>query len=139
MQTQAVRTNLARVILEVSRFLKSKRSVKASATSEDMISGYDGDLRELVQSLLRGGHRLSKADFRRQMKATIKDYGREGFRVAWEEGGNDVDEIDSSDLEIMQEWISDQQSFVDGFADWLKDKESDLDDVPSRIDVWVDS
>lgn len=112
---------------------------KATASIDDMVSGYDNDLSELVQSLLRGSGRLSKADFRRQMKSMIKAYGREGFGVAWAEGGGDEADIEAADLSFMQDWISEQQGFVNDFADWLTDKESDLDQVTDRIALWVAS
>src|SRR3990167_9941223 len=113
------------------------RAAKAEATIDDMASGYSNDLGDLIQSLLRGGHRLSKADFRRQMKGQIRDYAREGFRVAWEEGGGDVVEAKPDELGKIQDWTKEQQSFVNDFSDWLTNKDSDLDAVPERVAFWA--
>lgn len=111
----------------------------AAATIELMLSGYENDLRELIQALLRGGGRFPKYEFRRQMKSVIRDYAREGFRVAWEEGGGDIEETTSDEFIRIQEWSREQQSYVDDFADWLKAKESDLDLVPQRLEMWTSS
>src|SRR3989337_1912067 len=73
-------------------------AAKAEVTTDDMLAGYTDDLGNLIQELLRGGHRLSKSDFRRQMKGQIRDYAREGFRVAWEQGGGDVAEAKPDEL-----------------------------------------
>src|SRR3990167_684935 len=112
---------------------------KAEASMDDMLSGYEGDLQGLIQELLRGGHRTSKADFRRQMKGQIRDYAREGFRVAWAEGGGDVAEAKPDELAKIDEWKNEQQSHVNDFADWLTNKESDLDTVPDRVALWAAS
>jgi len=107
--------------------------------SDTMVDGYRNDLGNLIQELLRGGGRMSKAQFRHDMKGIIKAYAREGFRVAWEEGGGDVNETEAADIELIDEWRTEQQGFVDGFTDWLKDKTSDLDLVTSRLDSWAAS
>ncbi len=107
--------------------------------SDTMVNGYRNDLGNLVKELLRGSGRLSKAQFRHDMKGIIKDYAREGFRVAWEEGGGDVSETESDDIALIDEWRTEQQGFVDGFADWLRDKMSDLDLADSRLDAWAAS
>ena len=112
-------------------------AAKAEATIDDMLSGYEGDLQGLIQELLRGGHRLSKSDFRRDMKGQIRDYAREGFRVAWEEGGGDVAEAKPDELGKIQDWTKEQQGFVNDFSDWLTAKDSDLDAVPGRVAFWV--
>lgn len=129
------------VALRVAALLASQtpilHALKAEATSADMLSGYESDLQDLIQSLLRGGHRLSKADFRREMKGQIRDYAREGFRVAWEEGGGDLAEAKPDELGKIQDWTKEQQGFVNDFADWLTDKESDLDAVPDRVALWA--
>jgi hypothetical protein len=110
--------------------------IKATASIGDMVDGYTNDIGELVQNLLRGSGRLSKADFRRQMKSTIKAYAREGFSVAWEEGGGDVNETEAADIALIDEFTKEQQGFVDDFADWLTNKDSDLDQVQGRVDMW---
>jgi len=112
-------------------------ATKAAATIDDMLSGYTDDLGTLIESLLRGSHRLSKSDFRRQMKGPIKDYAREGFRIAWEEGGGNIDEAKPDELGKIQDWAKEQQSFVNDFSDWLTNKESDLDIVPERVAFWA--
>ena len=118
------------------RLASQMRAAKAEATTDDMLSGYTDDLGELIQSLLRGGHRTSKADFRREMKGQIRDYAREGFRVAWEEGGGDVAEAKPDELAKIDEWRTEQQAHVNDFSDWLTAKDSDLDAVPDRVALW---
>ena len=113
------------------------RAAKAEASTDDMLSGYTDDLGTLIESLLRGGHRLSKSDFRRDMKGQIRDYAREGFRIAWEEGGGDVAEAKPDELSKIQDWTKEQQSHVNDFADWLTNKDSDLDAVPDRVALWA--
>lgn len=130
---RAAAAQVARALADVTFY----PAVKAKATIDAMIAGYRSDLGDLVQSLLRGGKRMSKAQFRRDMKATIKDYAREGFAVAWEEGGGDVKETEAADVAIIDEWRGEQQGFVDDFADWLTNKDSDLDAVPDRLDKWA--
>ena len=112
-------------------------AAKAEATIDDMLAGYDDDLGTLVQELLRGGKRTSKAEFRRTMKSLIKAYGREGLTVAWVEGGGDVEDIQADEVGAMQAWVTEQQSHVNDFADWLTAKDSDLDAVPGRVAMWV--
>lgn len=116
-----------------------KEKARAVATISDIAHGYESDLAELVQSLLRGGHRLSKADFRRDMRKAIKDWAKQMFNVAWEEGGRNVDDIEGDDLALLDNFVPEQQSFVPDFSDWLTDKESDLDAVPGRLALWVAS
>ena len=114
-------------------------AAKAEASIDDMLSGYTEDLRGLIQELLRGGHRTSKADFRRQMKGQIRDYAREGFRIAWEEGGGDVDEAKPDELAKIDDWKNEQQNHVNDFSDWLMAKDSDLDAVPDRVTLWANA
>jgi len=127
----------AHVAVRLASKMPNLRAAKAEATTDDMLAGYTDDLGNLIQELLRGGHRTSKADFRRQMKGQIRDYAREGFRVAWEEGGGDVAEAKPDELGKIQDWAKEQQSHVNDFADWLTDKESDLDAVPDRVALWA--
>jgi len=115
------------------------RAVKAQATVDDVAQGFGNDLGDLIQELLRGGHRLSKADFRRDMKKLVKDYARQVFEVGWEEGGGDVAEVESDDLALLEGFVNEQQNYVNDFSDWLTDKESDLDIVPDRVALWVAS
>src|SRR3990167_2335260 len=121
------------------RLYRELKAAKAEATIDNMLSGYEGDLQGLIQELLRGGYRTSKADFRRQMKGQIRDYAREGFRVAWEEGGGDVAEAKPDELAKIDEWKTEQQSHVNDFSDWLTNRESDLDAVPDRLALWAAS
>lgn len=114
-------------------------AAKAAATIDDVVSGYGDDLSGLVQELLRGGHQLSKADFRRDMKKAIKDWAKQVFEVAWEEGGGSIDETETDDLALLQDFVSEQQSHVSDFSDWLTDKETDLDEAPERVDLWEES
>src|SRR3990167_2067121 len=102
----------AHVAVRLASKMPVLHAAKAEATIDDMLSGYEGDLQGLIQELLRGGHRLNKADFRRQMKGQIRDYAREGFRVAWEEGGGDVDEVKSDELAKIDDWKNEQQGHV---------------------------
>ena len=124
------------VLTQVDSYLRGLRNL---AVSDTLIDGYKNDIGNLVQELLRGSGRLSKAQFRHDMKGIVKDYAREGFRVAWEEGGGDVNETEAGDVELIDEWRTEQQGFVDGFADWLKNKDSDLDLVDSRLESWAAS
>jgi len=125
------------VLLRVDRYLR--RQHIELAVSDTLIDGYRNDIGNLVQELLRGSGRMSKAQFRRDMKGIIKSYAREGFQTAWEEDGGDVSEAEASDTELIAEWQTEQQGYVDSFADWLKDKTSDLDFVDSRIESWAAS
>jgi len=138
---QTARFNLAiqrleSALTQVDSYLNSLRNL---AVSDTLADGYKNDIGNLVQELLRGSGRLSKAQFRHDMKGIIKDYAREGFRTAWEEGGGNVEETESDDIAMIDEWRTEQQGFVNDFSDWLKDKDSDLDLVDSRIDAWVSS
>ena len=121
----------------VARLLS--HALKAEATIDDVASGFENDLGDLIQSLLRGGHRLSKSDFRRDVKKLIKDWAKQIFNVGWEEGGGDIADIESDDLALLEEFTQEQQGHVNDFSDWLTDKESDLDDVPDRVSLWAES
>lgn len=103
------------------------------------VSAYESGLEELVQSLLRGSGRLSKASFRAQMKQLITDSANAVAKEAFESEGNKAEDIDDEDLDFINEFVGGQRGYVDGFADWLKDKESDLDDAVGRIGSWVAS
>jgi len=115
------------------------RAMKAQATVDDVAQGFGNDLGDLIQELLRGGHRLSKADFRRDMKKLIKDYAKQVFEVGWEEGGGEVADVESDDLVLLEGFVSEQQGFVNDFSDWLTEKDSDLDAVPDRVALWASS
>lgn len=106
---------------------------------ESESSAFEDDLGELVQEILRGSGRLSKAEFRSQMKSMLKNYSESIAAQGWEEGGGDVEDIGPEELEIIQTFYTEQQSHVNDFSDWLKDKESDLDDAKGRIVSWVSS
>src|SRR3989304_59135 len=127
----------AHVAVRLASKMPVLHAAKAEATIDDMLSGYEGDLQGLIESLLRGGHRLSKSDFRRDMKGQIRDYAREGFRIAWEEGGGDVAEAKPDELGKIQDWTKEQQAHVNDFSDWLTAKDSDLDAVLGRVAFWV--
>ncbi len=133
--------HLESALLRVDSYLQRRRNPDRQllnlSISDTTIDGYKSDLGNLVQEFLRGGGRLSKAQFRHDMKGIIKDYAREGFRVAWEDGGGSIDETESDDIALIEEWRTEQQGFVNAFSDWLKDKNSDLDLVGSRLDSWA--
>src|SRR3990167_3410606 len=92
------------------------RAMKALATIDDVAQGFGDDLGNLIQELLRGGHRLSKADFRRDMKKLVKDWARQVFEFGWEEGGGDVADVESDDLALLEGFVSEQQGFVSDFS-----------------------
>ena len=127
----------AHVAVRLATQMPVLHAAKAEAGIGNMLSGYTDALRELIQSLLRGGPRTSNADFRREMKGQIRDYAREGFRVAWEEGGGDVAEAKPDELSKIHDWSKEQQAHVNDFSDWLTAKESDLDAVPDRVALWA--
>ena len=127
-------------LLERAERLDSRMAILNEAASvSDVASGYESDLGDLVQSLLRGGHRLSKGAFRRDMRKAVKDWAKQMFNVAWEEGGGDIDETEADDLALLEDFTSEQQGYVSDFADWLTAKESDLDAVPDRLSLWAAS
>lgn len=123
-------------LLKLDGLLEKAVRLIEAATVDDMARGFEDDLGDLIQSLLRGGKRLSKADFRRDMKKMIKDWAKQMFGVAWEAGGGDVDKAEAEDLALLEDFTSEQQGFVSDFADWLTDKDSDLDAVPDRVALW---
>lgn len=104
---------------------------------ESAVDDYRSQLADLVQELLRGGHRLSKVDFRRQHKALIKSSGKDTFGEGWAEGEGDPDDMTPDDLQLLFDFVSEQQGHVNDFSDWLTDKASDLEEVPDRLDVWA--
>jgi len=105
------------------------------------IADYRDAIGELIQNLLRGGasHFGNKADFRREFKAEIKSSAKDVFEEAWTEGGGDVAETEADDIELMQEFVSEQQSHVDDFSDWLVSKDTDLDEAQGRLNLWEQS
>lgn len=103
------------------------------------VSAFDSALGTLVQNLLRGSGRLSKSAFIAQMKDLISDTATQAAEDAYEEQGGDAKDLDEEDLEFINEFVGGQQVYVDGFADWLKDKDSDLDQAVGRVGQWVTS
>jgi len=127
----------AHVAVRLALQMPILHAAKAEAAIADMLSGYADDLGNLIQELLRGGKRTSKAEFRREMKGQIRDYAREGFQVAYTEGGGDVAEAKPDELAKIDDWRTEQQSHVNDFSDWLTNKDSDLDAVPDRVALWA--
>ena len=130
---------LAGIVSSLVRTFAQAQFIKAQATVDDVAQGFGDNLGDLIQELLRGGRRLSKADFRRDMKKLVKDWAKQVFEVGWEEGGGDVADVESDDLALLEGFVSEQQGFVNEFSDWLTDKESDLDAVPDRVALWASS
>lgn len=139
MTSRAHSRTAAHVAVRLAAHTPVLYAAKATATIDDVADGYRNDLGELVQELLRGSGRLSKAHFRRDMKKMIKDWAKQITQVGWEQGGGDVADMEGDDLNLLSEFTSDQQSHVDDFTDWLKAKDSDLDQVVDRIASWVAS
>ena len=130
---------LAGIVSSLVRTFAQAQFIKAQATVDDVAQGFGDNLGDLIQELLRGGHRLSKANFRRDMKKLVKDWSKQVFEVGWEEGGGDIADVESDDLALLEGFVSEQQGFVGAFSDWLTDKESDLDAVPDRVATWAAS
>ena len=112
---------------------------KVAESDSSAVSDYESELQSLVQSVLRGSGRTSKADFRREMKQAISDAANAVAVEAFESEGNEAEDLDTEDLAFIKEFTGGQRAYVDGFADWLKDKESDLDQAVGRVDSWVTS
>lgn len=132
-QRAEVQRRLSEAILETAQQLRTLAPKSSGAVKS--VESYADELATLVQNFLRGGSRLSKGDFRREMKALIKE---EAYQIA-EDAFGDLDGLSNKDQQIVKEFISEQQSHVNDFSDWLRSKESDLDDAPSRIGSWVAS
>lgn len=131
-QRAAVQQRLSEAILGTASQLRrimiqSSRAVKSADSYADELSG-------LVESLILG--RINKGEFRSSLKGLIKD---EAWSVAEDAFGDDVDEIQSDDLEFINEFISSQRGFVNDFSDWLKAKDTDLDQAEERVALWVGS
>lgn len=112
--------------LSNGKSIKSFGAIKSASSYGDELSG-------LVESLILG--RISKGEFRSSLKALIRDEARS---VA-EDAFGDADEISPDDLQFVNEFINGQRGFVNEFSDWLKDKESDLDQAAGRVALWVGS
>lgn len=110
---------------------------------ESAVKAYRLELNTLVESLLRGwrypkgGRDYSKASFRRDMKAAIKTGGQACFAEGWKAGGGDLADTEPEDIALLNDWVSEQQGFVNAFSDWLVNKDSDLDNVQARLDMWA--
>ena len=116
--------------------LESRAGMKSIASS---VKSYRAELAELVQELLRGSGRFSKAAFRATMKNQIAESAPRVFENGWEEGGGDPVDIGEAESNKVDEFIDEQQDYVNDFSDWLTNKDSDLDQVPDRLDTWAAS
>lgn len=134
----AVKQVLARAIYDAATYIQ-ENSPPAAKSIESVAKSYRAELAELVQELLRGGKRLSKGSFRAKHKALIEEMSPKEFREGWEEGGGDEQDIGREEGNIVDEFITEQQSHVNDFSDWLTNKDSDLDQVPDRLDLWQSS
>lgn len=115
------------------RLLNENKSIESS------LIVFGESLASLVQELLRGSGRLSKADFRSQMKDLIASSAKDIFEEGYIEGKGDPEEATDDDIGLLDTFVNEQKDFVDNFSDWLKDRESNLDEVPNRIETWVAS
>lgn len=130
---------LARSIQDAADYLSEHYKLVFTKSIESAVKSYRATIGDLTQELLRGGKRLSKASFRAQFKRAIADDAPKVFKEGWEEGEGDPADIGPDDSAIVLEFIDSQQGFVNDFSDWLTNKESDLDQVPDRLDTWAAS
>lgn len=120
----------------VHQILSSK--VKAAQKDiGDETAYYDSNLTHLAEQL--AGGKIGKPEFRREHKSLIKSSGEATFRAGWEEGGGDIEDTETDDLDLLSDWISEQQGHVNDFSDWLGDKEQDHSSLDDRVSAWVAS
>lgn len=128
---------LAHAMLAGVAFLRRQEGIQLGHKSiASSLKTYEEALRDLIQELLRGGKRLSKGSFRAQMKGLIKTSANDVAEEGWVEGKGDPEDMESDDLAVISDWVSDQRGHVNDFSDWLTAKESDLDEVDSRVEAW---
>lgn len=142
MNRPAARARLRQVLGTIeaeltNRYYPPEKSIKSA------VSSYRADIGELVSDFLRAwrsprsGGRISKAAFRRDYKQAISDGAQALFAEGWRAGGGDVEDTEPADIDVLNTWADEQQAFVNAFSDWLVNPESNLDDVPGRLDAWA--
>lgn len=113
-------------------------------TIGQVVNGYQDALTNFVYDAFN--YRMSVIDFRRAMKALIREVAPEALTEGWREGGlTDVD-VEDEDQEWFDEgvadWIQDQSQYVNDFAQAAYDAGDDKDAraaILDRVDLWVDA
>ena len=111
----------------------------------EVLREYENNLTRFSFDVLN--EQLGKVDFRRAHKELIRQLAARAFGEGWQEGGGDLSDIGSKELDSIQDWIDGQVEHVNDFAAWLVSTDADgkinteakrreLDD---RIDLWVAS
>lgn len=133
---EATLSSLSAAIYNAANYMRNQGALKSIAKAVDI---YRAQIGGLVQSLLRGGGRMSKGAFRSQFKKAIADNAPLVWREGWIEGDGDPEDIGREESDTVDEFIQEQQVFVNDFSDWLTSKDADLDEATDRLDTWAAS
>lgn len=135
-KTERALSILSTAIMEASEWMRTRDALKTIARAVDV---YRAQIGALVQSLLRGGGRMSKGAFRAAFKKAISDNAPLVWREGWIEGDGNPEDIGREESVTVDDFIQEQQGFVNDFSDWLTSKDSDLDEATDRLDAWAAS
>lgn len=118
----------------------AKEETKKSIDS--VSSDYEEPLTRFAYDLLRD--KIGVIDFRRAHKGLIRQLADRVYFDGMLEGGIEYPEesMDDDDRDTIREWIDDQVSHVDDFADWLDEQEFDPGSqaaADARIEFWVNA
>lgn len=119
-----------RVAKSLAEGISRQVSLKSIAS---LAASYRAELAELAEALIKRG---GKGEFRRRHKALIKEMAPKEWAEGWEEGGGDPDDIGRDESVMVDDFVIEQQAHVNDFSDWLASPDSDLDQVPNRLDLW---
>ena len=109
----------------------------ALKTLADALANYDSRLTEMAEDFTDGA--FTRPTYRRGHKNLLQEMAELAFREAWLEGGGDPDDVESTDLELMADWLDAQTAHVNAFSDWLAETRQMGDAIDDRVRDWVSS
>lgn len=121
-------------------FLLNPAGATTSKSINEVVRDYDDALTRFVFDVLNGN--MSKRDMAQAHKALVRKLGPDVYFEGMREAGIDEPEkeADEVDDEAIENWLDEQVSRVDGFADWLSiqdNTESVRREAVRRIDLWI--
>jgi hypothetical protein len=103
------------------------------------ITLYRESLAMIAQDIYNSNTNLK--DARSSMRGLITDTAPMMFEDGFNRGGATIDEMDDVERAFLQDWISTQKSFVNGFIDYCisegLDRSRGQSGIKDRISMWV--
>ncbi len=137
-----IKRSIGDLLDEADRLYNERMALLTLKTISQVVTSYRDQLTNAVYDVWNGNS--DPIDFRRAMKALLREDAPQAFEEGMREGG--IDEPDEDDqaalTEKVNDWLGEQVPYVNDFAKAVAEARGDKDKraaIQERVGLWVDA